>query len=232
MAAASTCEACGASRGVGARRCGACGAAAPEATCARCYHASDASAARCDGCGEELGLEPVGAPGALRCAACYEQTRAFDLPGGRLYDCLSCGGQFVDLAALAALVAAHEGRPGPRPAARLGALDALVRYRACPICHDRMNRKNFAGSSGVVVDVCRAHGTFFDRGELPRLLAFVGSGGLERARLRREREAKERERSRAATARVGPTSASSRWSLGHDPEVIEGVLDLLGMLLD
>ena len=31
--------------------------------------------------------------------------------------------------------------------------------------------------SGVVVDVCSAHGTWFDEGELPRVLAFVESYG-------------------------------------------------------
>ena len=32
-----------------------------------------------------------------------------------------------------------------------------------------MNRKLFAVGSGVVVDVCRAHGTFFDVGSFPYL---------------------------------------------------------------
>lgn len=35
------------------------------------------------------------------------------------------------------------------------------------------NRKNFGRSSGVIVDICRRHGVWFDRGELPRVLAFV-----------------------------------------------------------
>jgi Zn-finger nucleic acid-binding protein len=47
-----------------------------------------------------------------------------------------------------------------------------------------MNRKNFAEVSGVIVDVCKKHGTWFDLGELPRVLAFVAAGGLERSRHR------------------------------------------------
>jgi Zn-finger nucleic acid-binding protein len=79
------------------------------------------------------------------------------------------------------------------------ALDA-VRYRPCPGCRQLMNRKNFGGESGVVVDVCAVHGTWFDEGELPRVLAFVESGGLAKARARqRERdEASARERRRSA----------------------------------
>ena len=39
------------------------------------------------------------------------------------------------------------------------------------------DRRNFGGTSGVVVDVCHAHGTWFDAGELVKVLAFVESGG-------------------------------------------------------
>jgi Zn-finger nucleic acid-binding protein len=64
-----------------------------------------------------------------------------------------------------------------------------------------MNRKNFGGMSGVVVDVCKKHGTWFDEGELPRVLEFVASGGLERAK-RREDEEASRLRRDAAVASV------------------------------
>lgn len=57
-----------------------------------------------------------------------------------------------------------------------------VRYRACPACQQLMNRKNFGGASGIIVDVCALHGTFFDSGELPRVLTFVRHGGLAKAR--------------------------------------------------
>ena len=49
-------------------------------------------------------------------------------------------------------------------------------YIPCPECAGLMNRKNFGGTSGVVVDVCKKHGTWFDLGELPRVLAFVAAG--------------------------------------------------------
>jgi Zn-finger nucleic acid-binding protein len=51
-----------------------------------------------------------------------------------------------------------------------------------------MNRQAFGRISGVVVDVCREHGVWFDPGELGEVLAFVERGGLTRAR---EREAQE-----------------------------------------
>jgi Zn-finger nucleic acid-binding protein len=41
---------------------------------------------------------------------------------------------------------------------------------------------NFGGSSGIIVDVCKAHGTWLDTGELPRVLEFVRGHGLGQKR--------------------------------------------------
>jgi hypothetical protein len=80
-----------------------------------------------------------------------------------------------------------------------------VRYRRCPNCGKFMNRVNFARASGIVLDVCREHGTFFDPGEAGRLMDFIGRGGLARAREaelaaleERRREIERLEASRAA----------------------------------
>ena len=51
-----------------------------------------------------------------------------------------------------------------------------------------MNRVNFGKVSGVIVDVCKAHGTWFDPGELTRVVAFAAAGGLERTRAREKLE--------------------------------------------
>jgi Zn-finger nucleic acid-binding protein len=39
-----------------------------------------------------------------------------------------------------------------------------------------MARRNFKDRSGVIVDVCTAHGVWLDRGELDALLRFASSG--------------------------------------------------------
>ena len=59
-----------------------------------------------------------------------------------------------------------------------------VRYLSCPECQKLMNRVNFAKYSGVIMDVCRTHGTFFDRDELHRVITFIRGGGLDNARER------------------------------------------------
>jgi Zn-finger nucleic acid-binding protein len=73
-----------------------------------------------------------------------------------------------------------------------------IRYIPCPLCHAPMNRVNFGRVSGVIVDVCRMHGPWFDAGELTNTVAFAASGGLERTRAREAEERRlqeQRERS-------------------------------------
>jgi hypothetical protein len=53
-----------------------------------------------------------------------------------------------------------------------------VVYLPCPVCQGLMNRVHFARLSGVVVDACREHGTWFGRGELQRVMEFIDGGGL------------------------------------------------------
>ncbi len=168
-------------------------------------------AAHCAGCGRNLGLEPIPRGDLLRCPDCDALMAALDCGPGAIHDCGRCGGQFVELAALRDLVERHDrldlgvGIPRARASLRSLKAQAQVRYVACPACRALMNRRNFGGASGVIVDVCAKHGTWFDLGELPRALAFVESGGLTRAR---EREAQERERiarERAATAGEPPS---------------------------
>src|SRR5258708_7629999 len=57
-----------------------------------------------------------------------------------------------------------------------------VHYLPCPTCKTFMNRQNFGHVSGVIVDVCKGHGVWFDRGELQAVMTFIDTGGLERAR--------------------------------------------------
>ena len=56
-----------------------------------------------------------------------------------------------------------------------------------------MNRINFARCSGVIVDICKGHGSWFDRDELTRIVEFIRAGGLDAARAK-EKAAIEEER--------------------------------------
>lgn len=57
-----------------------------------------------------------------------------------------------------------------------------IQYVPCPDCRQLMNRNNFARSSGVILDICKQHGAWFDAEELPKIIEFIHAGGLDRAR--------------------------------------------------
>lgn len=105
---------------------------------------------------------------------------------------------FVAREALAEILCRAElgGRLAHPPERGARALDE-VRYLPCPLCHATMNRANFGKVSGVIVDVCRKHGTWFDAGELTRIVAFVAGGGLEKSRQRESAERRAEERRHA-----------------------------------
>jgi len=215
------CPNCGGDVDERARRCGYCRAPIATLRCAHCYALNVSQAAHCAGCGRGLGLEPLGEPGTLPCPECRSLLLTFHGTCGKLLDCPKCGGQFVDLALLQALLEEREtyGSALPRREPASNPLAQRVRYLPCPSCGDLMNRKNFGGTSGIIVDLCHTHGMWFDPGELPRVLSFVQAGGLARER-RRERERRERERA----ARVA--AAGSALVLGRRPE--SGPLEVAG----
>jgi len=226
------CPVCGAPVARGARGCDFCASPLSTLRCAACFAVNSAEALHCAGCGERLGLEPIPNDAAeLACPECQRAFLTFGGRGGRLGDCNQCGGQFVEHGLLGELIERREvHRPvGARPPAPANPLSKPVRYLKCPECAALMNRRNFGGTSGIVVDVCALHGVWFEAGELPRVLAFVQAGGLERARkrdeLERERRARERRTDAAAfqpPARVDGVEAYDLASVFAD-----GLMDLL-----
>jgi Zn-finger nucleic acid-binding protein len=105
-----------------------------------------------------------------------------------------------------------------------------IRYIPCPVCQKLMNRVNFAHASNVIVDVCKLHGTWFDKDELRRTIEFIRAGGLEKARARQlakieeERRKLASERTAVATMILSDDSFPTRRS--------ESMLDILRILSD
>lgn len=209
------CRACGRDVARSARHCSTCGAAVASVRCAACFHMNVPEDALCTGCGQPLGLEPVGEPSGLACSRCHQAFARFRGARGSLYDCDACGGQFVEHALLSDLLEQHDlyGSAAPRRPKRFMLQPGPLAYLACPVCRTPMNRKNFGRSSGVIIDICSAHGTWFDSGELPHVLAFVESGGLAAARrLEQEEQHRARVQKRVsdAEATFKPLSAPVR----------------------
>ncbi len=226
------CPVCGGPVEAGASSCGYCASPLFTVRCSSCYALNAAEALHCSGCGHELGLEPLARASDLVCPDCQRPFSGFAGVAGRLSECTGCGGQFVEHALLAELLERREVYRGvPRVLRRENPLDRPVRYLPCPSCTAMMNRKNFGETSGIVVDVCARHGVWFDAGELPRVLAFVQAGGLERARLREAVELDRRERERRVEAALS-RPVVPREDVGDWVELGRAGRELLAFIVD
>jgi Zn-finger nucleic acid-binding protein len=177
------------------RICPHCDVRFDSVRCQRCFSLQAPGAFSCARCAHPLELEPLLDATDAPCPRCTHPLEVSPAEDTRLHECPRCGGMFVPRALLAEILCNAELGGGLRESApRLG-LDE-VRYVPCPLCHSTMNRVNFGRVSGVIVDVCKMHGTWFDAGELTRVVAFAASGGLEKTR-ERERVDKRDERQRA-----------------------------------
>jgi Zn-finger nucleic acid-binding protein len=93
-------------------------------------------------------------------------------PTHGVFVCRTCGGVFADLAASNALRTVAE--PAIVAVSETAAQQARVAVaadapnRTCPACRAILGRTVIAG---VTIDWCASHGTFFDRGEITRIVA-------------------------------------------------------------
>jgi len=191
------CPTCGGSLAVGVRACPYCASTLATCRCAACLAWNLAGAAHCQACGRVLvSSEASGSAAAYGCPRCKAELKARTYGDLGVEECDACGGLFLAPQTMDRLVAARDMPTNLRLHLPRRALKAetVVRYLFCPVCGKSMNRQAFARISGVVVDVCKADGIWFDAGELAAVIEFVERGGLERERERQLAELDERER--------------------------------------
>jgi Zn-finger nucleic acid-binding protein len=193
------CPTCGAAATTGAAQCAYCGARLATIACPSCFGLVFVGSRHCAHCGAGVARAEAPAAAPRRCPRACGELRTVALGGVELDECPRCSGVWVDDATFRRLCADRErqavllGAPAPAPRGGAATAAARVRYAPCPECRKLMNRVNFARASGVIVDVCKAHGVWFDEDELRRVVEFVRAGGLDWAR-ERERQALAEER--------------------------------------
>lgn len=200
------CPNCGAPADPDARRCPYCEARLATISCPACFGLMFQGAQFCPGCGARSARGKPGAePAAARCPGCKSPLRSLVLGATTLLECEACDGIWVDAEVFEHLCAdkASQAAVLHQFPARAAVAAGRVTYRPCVRCGKMMNRVNFGRMSGSIVDVCRGHGTYLDPGELHRIVTFIQSGGLDRARARQIDDLKEQERKlRDAEARL------------------------------
>ena len=124
------------------------------------------------------------------CPKCDLEMKVVKEEGVESDICPKCGGIWVDnfeekqvLQMTAEVFTVDELRRLRQSYKPLGRVEK-TKYYKCPRCRKFMWRKNYLHHSGIIVDKCRQHGTFFDQGELEKAIEFIKKGGIEYEKLK------------------------------------------------
>jgi Zn-finger nucleic acid-binding protein len=186
------CPSCGAPVKRGSEQCEYCRAhldfslKGKTTHCPHCYQRIPADSRFCAVCARPI--QPPQEQGAAlashRCPRCDLLMHEKKIGDFSVITCDTCGGLFIPHKTFEMMQDAStrvvEALGGPTLSR--GAYETKVQYLRCPVCRNMMNRKNFVRVSGVIVDVCRPHGIWFDAGEMEKIMDFIARGGMREAR--------------------------------------------------
>ena len=214
------CPMCGAPSASDATQCAHCGARLATVACPSCFGMIFTGSKFCQHCGAKIDrVEEHATP--RPCPRCHSALTAVSLGQTKVHECPKCEGLWIDTETFNGICADRD-----KQAAMLGVLPAVppaapvnfhldeAFYIPCPICGKLMNRVNFAHGSGIILDICKADGVWFDRDELRHIVEFIRAGGLEISH-ERDREEWEAEK-RAHTAAITPLPSASASLLGAE----------------
>jgi Zn-finger nucleic acid-binding protein len=183
------CPNCGAAATPQSVRCAYCGSSLATIVCSKCYGAIFRGMKHCPWCGSDAALGNPKEAANKKCPRCDVDLVRIRISQKQLDECASCGGLWVDSDTLQEICAVQEQQQAvlgfnPEPVQSAGTANNKPKraYIPCPECHKLMNQRQFASCSGVIVDWCKAHGTWFDRDELRQVVQFILAGGLNKAR--------------------------------------------------
>lgn len=229
------CLSCGAAVSSDNPTCRHCGARVATMACPCCFRMSFRESKFCSQCGEPtVPWQPTS--GALPCPGCETPLLTARVGATKLYQCARCFGFWIDRdsfeqvcrnSRMHAVVARFSKPPEPK------SFPEKIRYFRCPGCRQLMNRVNFAEYSGIVVDVCREHGTWFEVNELQNIVDFLRSGGMELIYERRQAElASVKRRLNRSTVGVHPRTFTTGLCDSDGPriDVIPELIRLVGSL--
>ena len=228
------CPMCGAAAASDSSKCEHCGARLATVACPACFGMIFEGAKFCSHCGAKVEREEeveTGKP--LNCPRCKIVMEAVVVGKTSLRECTKCEGLWLDAAAFQEVCEDRE-----KQAAVLGMVTSTqpgeagdwenVRYLPCPICNGLMNRVQFAKCSHVIVDVCKSHGTWFDKDELRRIVEFIRAGGIEKSRAE-EMDELERKRSEAGAAQIASAYEPASYSTPARYDGVNLAIDAISM---
>jgi len=197
MLSSLSCPTCGApAADPNAVRCDYCGSTLTTVACPKCFGTMFAGMDFCPHCGAKADRTIIEGGPTLACPGCKSDMRNVAVGDTAMHECPQCSSLWLDAPTFSKLCVSREERGaviafvdvGKAQPQTLTVSNAAVRYVPCPVCRRMMNRQNFGRRSGVIVDVCKGHGVWFEAHELQAVLAFIESGGFEKARAEAEAE--------------------------------------------
>ncbi len=194
------CPNCGASvASLDATRCDYCTSALTSVACPACFGGIFAGMKFCPHCGAKGDRAVQDAAAPVSCPDCRSPMHHVNVGAASFMECNECASVWIEAdeftrmctdreqrGAIAAMVGTSRSIEAPRKNG--------VRYLSCPVCKRTMNRQNFGRRSGVIIDVCKGHGVWFEEGELQRVMSFIDRGGLEQARSAESERQREEQR--------------------------------------
>ena len=189
----------------------------------------------CPHCGAAAAKVSVADLTVLQCPRCRVAMSSITLGGAPLRECETCAGLWVEVAALEKICADREEQSAvlgvsSTHIASTGSEANKISYAPCPQCGQLMNRMNFARCSGVIVDACKGHGTWFDRDELNRIVEFIRGGGLETSRAKEKLSIQEERDKLRQEQRALDMQRASGLSGGMSDERVTGIASAGGLL--
>jgi Zn-finger nucleic acid-binding protein len=189
---------CGAATSTDSPKCRYCEALLATVSCPSCFAMMWIGSKHCPKCGAAAARQEVISAGK-KCPRCKEEMRVVAIGDSKVLECASCLGLWLNTQSFEQICADREQHAAVLGAASLANVDRTVpqtkiNYVPCPECLQLMNRANFARCSGVIIDLCKQHGIWFDRDELSRIVEFIRSGGLEMSRAKEKRSLEEERR--------------------------------------
>src|SRR6266576_2173968 len=193
------CPNCGAATSTEAPVCQFCGSRLATVACPSCFAMMFIGSKHCQRCGAAAAVPKIKEAKGRNCPRCKVEMVLATIGSTAVLECERCLGLWLDVTSFAKICADREQQSAVLGSASITPTHAVhetskVNYAPCPECSQLMNRINFARCSGVIVDVCKGHGTWFDRDELSHIVEFIRDGGLEASRTREKNEIKEERR--------------------------------------
>jgi Zn-finger nucleic acid-binding protein len=231
------CPNCGAGVASDSTQCRFCSSRLKTMACAKCLGLMFIGSEHCSHCGAKASaaeIWPPEKPG--RCPRCLTSLDNLKVGEILLRECGKCGGLWSAVETFESICADSERQSAvlsfTADKTRIPISPARINYVPCPDCGQLMNRSNFARSSGVIIDLCKQHGVWFDAEELPKIIAFIRQGGMERARQREKLEIKE-ERDRLRDEQLRNAVRDNRFETTRKRDDNESPLGgLIGFLFD